>query len=392
MNRNEFERLAWSLCGISVFRNILETEPIKALLDYLTAHDTGEKCRAYGKFVHSLDHYDSSLSVFLEEAVLCDENEYVIRMAKGGSAPEVLVQNAEAELELFSHLTQITCKELASMIGDQIRLPVFDNTPTDMCERYRERLREIDRYGYGIFASSTMFRVTDAGITAVENPDDITSDHFVGYGDERAKIFENTARLAEGRGASNALLYGDAGTGKSSTVKASVNEYASRGVRLIELRRDQLLELPRVMGRIADNPLKFVIFIDDLSFNNNDDSFSMLKAALEGTSSKKVDNAVIYATSNRRHIVKETFVDRDGDDIHRNDTVQELMSLSDRFGLSVYFAKPAKQTYLEIVRSLAKRAGVGQDIDLDTEAEAFALQKGGRSPRAAEQFVRSLTK
>lgn len=392
MNRHESERLAWSLSGISVFRNILKSEQIKAFSAYLTAQDIGEKCEKYGEFVHSLVAYDCSFSTFLKSAVLCDENEYVIRTAKGRSVPAVTEQNAKAELTLFSRLTQITCSDLAEAIREQITPPLFDNTPTDMNSEYEKRLREIGRYGYGIFASSTMFRVTDAGITAVENPDDISADHFVGYGDERAKVFENTARLAAGRGASNALLYGDAGTGKSSTVKAAVNEYASSGVRLIELRRDQLLELPHVMGKIADNPLKFVIFIDDLSFNNNDDSFSMLKAALEGTSSKKVDNAVIYATSNRRHIVKETFADRDGDDIHRNDTVQELMSLSDRFGLSVYFAKPAKQTYLEIVRSLAERAGVGQEIDLDTEAEAFALRKGGRSPRAAEQFVRSLTK
>ena len=148
------------------------------------------------------------------------------------------------------------------------------------------------------------------------------------------------------------------------------------------------------MAKIAKNPLKFIIFIDDLSFNKNDDQFSMLKAALEGSASAKASNAVIYATSNRRHIVKENFSDRSaGDDIHRNDTVQELLSLSERFGLTVYFSKPNKILYLDIVRSLAKRYGVDIEVsELDIKAEAFALNKGSRSPRAAEQFIKSLVK
>ena len=146
------------------------------------------------------------------------------------------------------------------------------------------------------------------------------------------------------------------------------------------------------MGKISEQPLKFIIFIDDLSFNKNDDCFSMLKAALEGSASAKSQNAVIYATSNRRHIVKETFSDRDAsDDIHRNDTKEELMSLSDRFGLTVYFSKPNKSLYLEIVRELAKRNGLDLNPqELDIKAEAFALSKGSRSPRAAKQFINSL--
>ena len=146
------------------------------------------------------------------------------------------------------------------------------------------------------------------------------------------------------------------------------------------------------MEKIADNPLKFIIFIDDLSFNKNDDSFSMLKAALEGSASAKAKNAVIYATSNRRHIVKETFSDRaTADDLHHSDTVQELLSLSDRFGLTVYFERPTKSLYLSIVHELARRNGVTLDEKaLDIRAEAFALQKGSRSPRAAEQFIHSL--
>ena len=196
----------------------------------------------------------------------------------------------------------------------------------------------------------------------------------------------------EGKPAANVLLYGDAGTGKSSTVKACANYFYRQGVRLIELRKDQLLSLSAVMGKIADNPLKFIIFIDDLSFNKNDDSFSMLKAALEGSASARAKNAVIYATSNRRHIVKESFSDREsGDEVHLSDTMQELLSLSDRFGLKVYFGKPDKNLYLEIVEELAKREGISMEREeLFRRAEAFALGCGSRSPRAAGQFIDSL--
>jgi predicted AAA+ superfamily ATPase len=145
------------------------------------------------------------------------------------------------------------------------------------------------------------------------------------------------------------------------------------------------------MGKISENPLKFIIFIDDLSFNQNDDNFSMLKAALEGSASAKAENAVIYATSNRRHIIKESFKDRDGDDVHRNDTMQETLSLSERFGLTVLYQKPDKNLYLEIVHRLAERNNVKKDLhELDIEAEAFALRRGNRSARCAEQFIASL--
>ena len=236
-----------------------------------------------------------------------------------------------------------------------------------------------------------MFRVEEDAICPVPAADPISLEMLIGYEEEHQKVIENTRALVEGRPAANVLLCGDAGTGKSSTVKAVSNLFFAQGVRLIELRKDQLTKLPMVMGHIADHPLKFIIFIDDLSFNKNDDSFSMLKAALEGSASAKAPNAVIYATSNRRHIVKETFSDRMGDDVHRADTMQELISLSDRFGLTVYFEKPSKSLYLQIVHELAQRSGIDlAGAELDQRAEAFALGKGNRSPRAAEQFVQSL--
>lgn len=295
-------------------------------------------------------------------------------------------------MALFSRLTQLNANDFCEPIGFGVYIPQFENNYIDFERAYKERLSHIGRYGYGVFASAKMFRVAGEEIVPVETADEISLDSFVGYEYERKKVFDNTRALVDGRPAANVLLFGDAGTGKSSTVKACANCFCDQGVRLIELRKDQLFSLSGIMGRIAGNPLKFIIFIDDLSFNKNDDMFSMLKAALEGSASAKAKNAVIYATSNRRHIIKESFSARTTpDDIHSGDTVQELMSLSDRFGLTVYFEKPNKPLYLDIVHRLAEKKGVTMEQnELDIKAEAFALTKGSRSPRAAEQFIESL--
>lgn len=394
MTEQEKKNLACELSSLSVFRGILAKKPLSVLLSFLSSDGSPmEKMGLYGEFVHSLAKDGYSFSRFLTRVVYEDENSYITGAAHGLSLPTALVNNAEAELRLFTRLTALTPDELCGSVGHCGYIPEFENAPVDFSLTYKDRLEHIGRYGYGIFASARMFRVADGEIVPVEAADDISIDSFVGYEEERRKVLENTRALVEGKTAANVLLFGDAGTGKSSTVKACANYFADSGVRLIEIRKDQLFSLSYVMGRIAENPLKFIIFIDDLSFNKNDDCFSMLKAALEGSASAKAKNAVIYATSNRRHIVKEHFSDRgESDDVHHSDTVQELMSLSDRFGLTVYFERPNKSLYLDIIHALAEKNGVIMERgELDIKAEAFALAKGSRSPRAAEQFINSLT-
>ena len=412
MNDLERRQLGCALSALTVFRGVLRHAPMQALLAYLNGNGPAyQRMSDYGAFVASLAEDDTNFSVFLRRAVYTDENPYVIGTAKKKPLSASLKKNALAELALFSRLTRLTTEDLisadehtcdastctanvcdASACSDIAYIPVFENTPVDFTAAYEKRLACIGQYGYGIFAQAKMFRVAGEEIVPVEAADEIEVERFVGYEEERRQVFDNTRALVEGKTAANVLLFGDAGTGKSSTVKACANYFADQGVRLIELRKDQLFSLSSVMGRISENPLKFIIFIDDLSFNKNDDCFSMLKAALEGSASAKANNAVIYATSNRRHIVKENFSDRAGaDDVHHSDTVQELMSLSDRFGLTVYFSKPNKALYLEIIHKLAEKHGVDVPYaELDVKAEAFALAKGSRSPRAAEQFINSL--
>ena len=393
MTEQKAKRLACELSALSVFRGILKYDTMSAFIGLLsTDGDRQEKLRLFGGFVYSLAEDNYCFSDFLCRAVFSDENRYIISAAQKTEIPQSLENNAKRELEIFSKLTELDANDLCGGLDFDGYIPQFDNKKTDFVKIYEERLNNVGKYGYGIFATAKMFRVSGEEIVPVKSADNTSLTEFVGYEEERKQVFENTRALCEGRPAANVLLCGDAGTGKSSTVKACANYFADYGVRLIELRKDQLFSLSYIMGRIAENPLKFIIFIDDLSFNKTDDCFSMLKAALEGSASAKADNAVIYATSNRRHIVKESFSDREGsDDIHHSDTVQELMSLSDRFGLTVYFEKPNKALYLEIIHSLARKNEIKIDLkELDIKAEAFALSRGSRSPRAAEQFINSL--
>lgn len=392
MDTNQKKNLICNISAFNVFRDILSKAPMAALLKFLNCDgDICGKSALYGEFVASLAEYNNSLSEFLRISVCESENRYIVLKSQGKEIPPSLEENCKKELAVLTSLTRLKSAEICDF-PENIYVPQFENSYIDFEKMYSERALNLSSYGYGIFATSKMFRVSDGEICPIDFADDISLDDFVGYEAERRQVYDNIEALTQGRPALNTLLCGDAGTGKSSTVKACANHFFNNGVRLIELRKDQLFDLPYIMSRIEGNPLKFIIFIDDLSFNKNDDCFSMLKAVLEGSASGKASNAVIVATSNRRHIVKESFAERQGtDDVHRADTMQELMSLSDRFGLVVYFSKPNKALYLEIVHQLAQRADLNISSDeLDLKAEAFALSKGSRSPRAAEQFINSL--
>jgi predicted AAA+ superfamily ATPase len=267
----------------------------------------------------------------------------------------------------------------------------WETSELDYARKYREYIARVKEAGYGIFSEYHMFRLDGDRLVPVRNPDPVDVDDFAGYGREREAVLANTLSLVEGRPAANVLLYGDSGTGKSTCVKAMANTLRHRGLRLVELRKDQLSRIPELIDRLSRNPLKFILFVDDLSFTGDCDHFSSLKAVLEGSVSARTGNMAIYATSNRRHLIRESFSDRDGDDIHLRDTLEERTSLSDRFGLTVTFLRPDRKLYLEIVRRYLRLYGARcDDDDLERRAEAFALRRGGRSPRAAKQFAESI--
>ena len=367
------------LSSLTVFRNILSLPVSRAFTEYLSA-ESAEKTDKYSEFVFRL--YSAgyfSLGEYVRDALFSDDNVFVRLKGKGEEVPAAVKNSVERELSVLSSFAAYPPEK---------GLAGYDGFDGDLAKEYLARAENISRYGYGIYAKYGAFCFDGENIVPVEKPDGIRLSDLFGYGRERRAVTENTRALLSGKPAANVLLTGDAGTGKSSTVKAIANEFFSEGLRIVEITKEQLKFLPAVFGKLADNPLKFIVFIDDLSFGGGEDNFSSLKAALEGSVSAKAKNAVIYATSNRRHIVKETFSDREGDDVHRNDTMQELVSLSDRFGLRVTFQKPDKKAYLQIVRSLAEKEGVRLPAEeLDLGAERFALEKGGRTPRAAAQYI-----
>ncbi len=394
MKEQRIEKLYLSLCAMSVFEGLERLPLFGHFFAVVEEGDLAKKLRAYGRFASEIYAGGGDLSACVKKAVFEDENVYVTTVATGGAVSPQLTATLHRELAILADFAALAVADFAAYLDTDIPLSEFETSHPDLVAEYEERVRSIGKYGYGMFATSCMFRLSDHGEHRIEpiiSADPVALHSFIGYEQERARVVENTAAFVAGRPAANVLLYGDAGTGKSSTVKAVANHFFSEGVRLVEIRKDQLSLLPLVMGKISRNPLKFIIFIDDLSFNQSDDNFSMLKAALEGSASAKAQNAVIYATSNRRHIVRERFDDREGNEVHRNDSMQESLSLSARFGLSVLFGKPDKALYLQIVHELAVKYGITMEgEELSRLAEAFALSKGHRSPRCAEQFIDSL--
>lgn len=379
--------------SLTIFRKLLQNPTVERMLRMADIREKSveEAVSAYADFAASLFQHTVNWSEYLLTLVLEDENFYMLKKAQDKEPGEELEECLKQELNILGDLSKVTGREFAREIDFEGHLPCWQTSDIDFYAVYKQRMAEIHAHGYGIFAKYATFVVEDGELMPVKHPDDIRLSQLSGYNRERQEVIDNTAALLKGLPAANALLYGDAGTGKSTTVKAVANEFKDQGLRLIELKKHQLHQIPKLVDYLSKNPLKFIVFIDDLSFTKDDDDFAALKAILEGSVSSKANNLVIYATSNRRHLVKEKFSDRDGDEVHKNDTMEELISLSDRFGLTITFIKPGKDGYLEIVRDLAKQYALSMDItEVEAAAERFALSRGGRSPRVAKQCVEHL--
>lgn len=387
--------LAIRLESLAVFRALLHDPVIAALRQFLQAEqgDVEEAVSRYAAFVSRL--YEAgcpTLGGYVQSIVGDDENPYIRTVGRGAAPSPRMEESVRQELQILQTVADLTPETLRQGLQWEGYLPLFDTQKVDLPGYYRERCQNIDRFGYGMYARHRMFYIDTQGhIVPVRDPDGVRLSSLVDYEREKQIVMDNTIALLQGKPAANILLSGDAGTGKSSTVKAVVNELWDQGLRILEVRKEQLRQIPGILDELNSNPLKFILFIDDLSFRKDDDDFSAMKAILEGSVSAKARNVVIYATSNRRHLIRESFSERDGDDIHRNDTMQQIISLSERFGIQITFQKPGKQTYLAIVRELADRAGIAYDPEkLQIQAEQFALGRGGRSARAAKQFVDGL--
>ncbi len=250
------------------------------------------------------------------------------------------------------------------------------------------------RFGVGKFGLNKAFRIEEIDhkvkINPITNVEHIYLDDIIGYELQKKKLIDNTEAFIQGRAANNCLLFGDSGTGKSSSIKAILNEYYEQGLRIIEVYKHQFKSLSEVQEQVKDRNYKFIIYMDDLSFEESELEYKYLKAIIEGGLGKKPGNVLIYATSNRRHLIREKFSDKRelDDELHNNDTVQEKLSLVARFGVTIYYGSPDKKQFNEIVKELAERHQIEMsEEELYAEANRWELMHGGLSGRTASQFI-----
>lgn len=402
-----FSRTRLAMRSLTVYRNLLSDETVSRFLGLLSAAEGGGAasfCAEYGAFVHCLAGATPALdfSARLEELVRYDDNAFS-RAAAGkgdGAAYRLLRKAAEYDLAAIAQLSAVTAAQLKQAFGGTeeeagviAALPEYAAGTKRFFSAFDsyDRMDEAETFyrtnGFGAFARFGAFRWAN-GLVGVANADPVRLADLKEYDYERGLVAANTLDFLEGRGGGNLLLYGDRGTGKSSTVKALANEYRARGLRIVELPLNRLPELPAVIETLRDVPLKFLLFLDDLSFASDDESFSSLKSILEGGVVARPENCRVYATSNRRHLVKETFSERSADDVHAGDTMQEKLSLSDRFDRTIHFFAPDQARYLSIVYALAADRGLELPAEeLKRAAVQWAISAGGRTPRAAKQFV-----
>lgn len=394
--QKELDKIKLGFSSVVIFRNILKTKVIKKLLKFLNCKtkeniDNIKQIDLYSEFLSELFKSDNNLADFILSQIFLDDNIYISKCILKQEINNNLKKTFKNELNFFKYISSfdfssIFNKEYSKNIAE------LEIKEIDFYKIYFEHIKNIDKKGYGIFYNNNMFVLDDRkNIIAVKNKDNQDIKKLYGYEIERNKVLSNTKILIEGKKANNILLYGDAGTGKSSTVKAVANFFKDEGLRLIEIKKNQLHFITDIIEKLSCSPLKFIIFIDDLTFSSNDDTFSYLKAILEGGVNSFPNNIAVYVTSNYRHLIKENFTDRDGDDIHIEDTIQQIMSLTNRFGMIITFQRPGRDLFKEIVLSYAKENNIKTDKEeLINQAEAYAIRSAGRSPRVAKQFIELL--
>lgn len=328
-------------------------------------------------------------------AIHTDEN----ALTQSLNAPdEAIMQAVTRDLRTVCALLQLDSialkREAARLFGADSILSLPDFSPAqELSLTDADALASFyQAHGFGTFAETHTFSLNCSGAcTPVLHADDTKLSDLIGYTRERAQILQNTLAFLSGKPANNALLYGDKGTGKSSTIKALANEYAPQGLKIVSVTTQNFQALPSLFEKLAASPFHFIVFLDDLSFQPEDEHYSALKAFIEGGLLKTPKNVLIYATSNRRHLVSQRFSDREGDSVSVRDTLESFTSLSDRFGLQITFSAPDKASYLQIVEELCEKNGIQMDrTQLHLLAERFALRRNGRSPRTAHQFVHQL--
>ncbi|WP_413175863.1 ATP-binding protein [Anabaena azotica] len=411
-----FQRQAASLL---LYQSVLQGEVAIAFLDLLQAirysDADGRNClQAYGNYFQALAASKQTWEEYLIRQILMADNPFT-RLAQQrafADLPTALVAAAQNDLQILQNLYECNSAVLSEWVQFVTHLPVSpvvwyqesENIKiyTDFMSSFLQLETWADavenlatyyqQYGTGLFAQYRAFRWQNGNFTAIPYPDPVKLDTLVGYEWQKDTLLKNTKFLLSGQPALHVLLYGSRGSGKSSLVKSLLNENGHKNLRLIEVTKSELKNLPQIIEQLRGVPQKFIIFVDDLSFEEDDDAFKALKVVLEGSLTARPQNVVVYATSNRRHLIREYFSDRptpkDNEEVHAWDTMQEKLSFSDRFGLTLTFESADQKTYLQIVQHLAAQEGLNlNQEDLEYKALQWATRHNGRSGRTAQQFI-----
>ena len=391
-----------ALLGLSAYKALREEPLLKAvesLLDGLAAGRGEEALGAYTDVVLALQEAGThGMGDGLLALLRYRETPYPRALTGPAGADTVLEAAARRDVNVLKRLRGLDCgavlEKLTGLLGPEFA-PVLEELPRwqagadfdfeGLTAFYRE-------HGAGLFARYRAFVWTDGALIPVHEPDCPDEEEMMGYTLQRDQVIANTRALLEGRRVNDVLLYGDSGTGKSATVKCLLSVPDFGNLRLIEVQKEGLRDMPALIRSLRGRQQKFILFIDDLAFDQDDNTYSVVKTILEGGLEKRPDNVAIYATSNRRLLVRQTFSDRAGDEVDSRETIAEKTALSDRFGLRIPYLALNKAEFLELIEQLADQAGVSMDRgELMREAVKWDMKFPGRTPRGARQFIASLS-
>jgi uncharacterized protein len=422
MEGGDVAKLSIRAHAIGVLRGVLVSRVARDFLELLELleserPDPGAMARVSGRLWGGLAGEEERLlpdawQSYLVGRILDDENPFSLGSEKGAVSPSVLEQ-AGRDLLTLREMFELDAAALLGRVESAVPalaglwVPWSDPAPADESPRHTIARKlsaardwgtcaqllagHFASHGAGPFGRHTAFRWEEGKLRAVVSPDPVRLAGLVAYEREREPLVLNTERFLAGLPAHHALLYGPPGTGKSSTVKAVLNEYAGRGLRLVEVRKEDLGELAGVLEILRGRGMRFVVFVDDLSFEEHEVEYKALKALLEGSVEEPPENVRLYATSNRRNLIRESFSDREDDDVHARDTMQEKLSLAARFGLRLTVPSPNQARYLEIVAGLARDRGLQiPEETLQQRAILWDHWHANRSGRTAKQFVDEL--
>lgn len=405
------EFLQHQAASLLLYQSVLSDEVGQAYINLLqTLSDNRDQLaclQAYGDWFKALAARNQSWQEYLVTRILQDDNPFSQQAQRLPiqDLPPAVIAAAQQDLQALQQLYQCSSQHLSQWVQQASQSPTtpvdwnVENSQATFLQQQNNWADALDalvayyrQHGTGLFAQYHALGWQQGKLVGIAHPDQVRLNEIVGYEWQREALVKNTEFLLAGYPAQNVLLYGSRGSGKSSLVKGLLHEFGKQGLRLVEVGKSNLKYLPAIIEQLRNVPQKFIVFVDDLSFEEDDEAFKALKAVLEGSLTARAENVVVYATSNRRHLVREFFDDRprprDKDEVHSQDTMQEKLSFSDRFGLTLTFEPANQDTYLQIVRHLAAETQISlKQEELEFRAKQWATRHNGRSGRSARQFI-----